>query len=606
MKLRLVVISILVLFGFWAQYTLVAMADDGSKPNQKAATTDSAGEVEPIRLLDIIKDGEDPKNLSTVDAAVKKLADQLIGGLDKTKPAKPLKIVVNDLLGPGKDKDLTMLALYATHKLVTRLVDSGKFEKVLERDQLNRLINDQMFEQDGPFKTVQDPADKIGRNATVSGQIIRSEKGLEIHSKIIDASSEVLAKGEVTLPDMPIAKEVVTTTFTVITNRAWSNLRVTAGNLTQETDEGVAIFELTAGERTLTIRGKGIKPFATTIYLSDEDANYYHVLVTDDRMSPEERQALVEKQEKARAGKEEQERIETEHERWKEKMALQEKLRESEFKHKMEEKALEKESRELKYAHEMEVKHLAKEETELAAEELRFKQEMAHLDAKERADAERVAAEERLLAQKQLDEERRQQIETNLHEMRRQMAMQQMANQARMADERRRIEAQQRQLATQSRNLEIKRQKELKRIAEIKRQQDQARRAAELKKQQLLARQRAKIKNRQVEARRKAELRKRQIQPRRNVELKKRQAEARRKAELKKRQSQSRKKAELNKRQSQARRNAELKKRQAEARRQEQLRRQREQRRQQQLRRQREIRRQQELQRRRQQQQRRR
>ena len=309
MKHRLVVISILVLFGFWGQYTLVAMAEDGSKPSQGAATTDSAGEVEPIRWLDIIKDGEDPKNLSTVDAAVKKLADQLIGGLDRTKPAKRLKIVVNDLLGPGKDKDLTMLGLYATHKLVTRLVNSGKFEKVLERDQLPRLINDQMVDQDGPFESVQDPADKIGRNATVYGQIIRSEKGLEIQSEIIDVSSEVLAKGEVTLLDMPMAKEGVTTTFTVITNRPWSNLRVTAGNLTQETDEGVAIFELPAGERTLTIRGKGIKPFATTIYLSDEDANYYHVLVTDDRMSPEEIRALTEKQEKARAGKEEQEQL---------------------------------------------------------------------------------------------------------------------------------------------------------------------------------------------------------------------------------------------------------------------------------------------------------
>jgi hypothetical protein len=367
MKPRLLFILVLVLFGFWAVCSLPATAEDGSKPNQEAATTDSTGEMEPIRLLDIIKEGEDPEHLTTVDEAVEKLADQLISGLDKTKPAKPLKIVVHDLLGPGKDKDLTMLALYATHKLVTRLVDSGKFEKVLERDQLNRLINDQMFEQDGPFKTVHDPADKIGMNATVYGQIIRSEKGLEIHSKIIDASSEVLAKGEVTLPDMPMAKEVVTTTFTVITIPAWSNVRVTAGNLTEETDEGVAIFELPSGERTLIIRGKGVKAFTTTIYLSDEDANYYYTLETDDRMSPEELQALTEKQEKTRADKEEQVRLDTAHERWKERMALQEKLRESEFKRKMEEKALEKESREVKHAHEMEAKRLAKEEAELAA-----------------------------------------------------------------------------------------------------------------------------------------------------------------------------------------------------------------------------------------------
>ncbi|MBC8317046.1 MAG: hypothetical protein H8E41_04010, partial [Desulfobulbaceae bacterium] len=280
MKGKISVFLILALFGVLSLGTCPGLAEEGNKSTHEATTQDPGAGGEVTSLLDGIKETEDPAQLNSVHGAVKKLAGQLISGLEKTRPGTPLKIVVHDLLGPGKDKDLTMLGLYASHKLVTQLVNCGKFAKVLERDEFDRLIADQMFEQEGPFdeKTVHDPAEKIGMDATVYGQIIRAGKGLEIHAKIVDSSSEVLSKGEVSLPDMPMAKDPVRTTFTVVTIPSWSGVLVTIGGQTKETGEGIAIFELPAGERTLVIRGTGVKAFTKTVYPSDEDSNYYHAL----------------------------------------------------------------------------------------------------------------------------------------------------------------------------------------------------------------------------------------------------------------------------------------------------------------------------------------
>jgi len=526
MKGKLSVFLVLGLFGILSLGTCPGLAEEENKSTHEAATQDPGAEGEVRSLLDDIKETEDPEHLNTVDAAVKKLAGQLISGLEKTRPGTPLKIVVHDLLGPGKDKDLTELGRNASMKLVTQLVNCGKLAKVLERDEFDRLIIDQMFEQEGPFdeKTVHDPAEKIGMDATVYGQIIRAGKGLEIHARIVDHSGEVLSKGEVKLPDLSTADKLVETTFTVVTIPSWSGVLVTIGGQTKETEEGIAFFELLAGERTLIIRGTGVKAFTKNVYPSDEDSNYYHELEEDDQISPKELQELKKKQEKAAADEVARKQLQEQHERWKEKTALEENQNQAEFERTMELMAVEKELRELK----LQKENSAKKTAERAAEKQRLEAKMQRFDAEERVAQEQVAAEERRLAQEQLDDESRQRIEEGLVEMRSRMAQQQIANKAFLVNERRRLERQRSQLARQMRSLEDKRQRELRRRAELKRQQKLAHRKAKLKKREMIARQKSELRKRQAQARKKAELRRRQAQARKQAELRRRQQQRRR------------------------------------------------------------------------------
>ena len=213
---------------------------------------------------------EPPK--MTIDMAIDKLAREVTKSLAlEWRP----KIAVVDLFGP-KDNH-TQLGSFISEKLITRLVISGRFEKVLERKLLQDLLVQQRIEMEDYFDQdmVRSISGKIGVDAMVMGFINDYGSSVDVNIRLINTDGEILSVAEAQIDkDQGInsmLQDVKKATLTLAFSPPDVEASVAVGEKVVKNINGIAVFrDLPQGKRSIIVTAKGYEIVHESTYLSND------------------------------------------------------------------------------------------------------------------------------------------------------------------------------------------------------------------------------------------------------------------------------------------------------------------------------------------------
>jgi TolB-like protein len=220
-----------------------------------------------------LKPAEGPVgNGMTIDKGVDKVAQEISGSL---APSRRPKIAVVDFLGPHDNH--TQLGSFISEKLITRLFQSRRFDKVLERKLLQDLMVQQKIEMEGYFDqdTVQSVCGKIGIDAMVMGFIIDCGSRVEVNARLIDTNGEILSVAEAQIAKdravTSMLQDLKTATLTVAITPSHIEATVAVGDRMARCTDGIAVFrDLPQGKRGVVVTAKGYEALHQRTYLNDD------------------------------------------------------------------------------------------------------------------------------------------------------------------------------------------------------------------------------------------------------------------------------------------------------------------------------------------------
>ena len=208
----------------------------------------------------------------TIEKGVDKVAQEISGSL---APSRRPKIAVVDFLGPHDNH--TQLGSFMSEKLVTRLFQSKRFDKVLERKLLQDLMVQQKIEMEGYFDqdTVQSVCGKIGIDAMVMGFIIDCGSRVEVNARLIDTNGEILSVAEAQITKdravTSMLQGLKTATLTVAITPSHVEATVAVGDRMARCTDGIAVFrDLPQGKRGVVVTAKGYEALHQRTYLNDD------------------------------------------------------------------------------------------------------------------------------------------------------------------------------------------------------------------------------------------------------------------------------------------------------------------------------------------------
>ena len=208
----------------------------------------------------------------TIDKGVDKLAQEISGSL---APNRRPKIAVVDFLGPHDNH--TQLGSFMSEKLITRLFQSRRFDKVLERKLLQDLLVQQKIEMEGYFDqdTVQSVCDKIGIDAMVMGFIIDCGSRVEVNARLIDTNGEILSVAEAQIAKdhavTSMLQDLKTATLTLAITPSDVEASVAVGDRMARCTDGIAVFrDLPQGKRGIVVTARGYEALHQSTYLNDD------------------------------------------------------------------------------------------------------------------------------------------------------------------------------------------------------------------------------------------------------------------------------------------------------------------------------------------------
>jgi TolB-like protein len=208
----------------------------------------------------------------TIDKGVDKVAQEISGSL---APSRRPKIAVVDFLGPHDNH--TQLGSFISEKLITRLFQSKRFDKVLERKLLQDLMVQQKIEMEGYFDqdTVQSVCGKIGIEAMVMGFIIDCGSRVEVNARLIDTNGEILGVAEAQIAKdhavTSMLQDLKTATLTVAITPSNVEATVAVGDRMARCTDGIAVFrDFPQGKRGIVVTARGYEALHQSTYVNDD------------------------------------------------------------------------------------------------------------------------------------------------------------------------------------------------------------------------------------------------------------------------------------------------------------------------------------------------
>jgi TolB-like protein len=208
----------------------------------------------------------------TIDKGVDKVAQEISGSL---APSRRPKIAVVDFLGPHDNH--TQLGSFISEKLITRLFQSKRFDKVLERKLLQDLMVQQKIEMEGYFDqdTVQSVCGKIGIEAMVMGFIIDCGSRVEVNARLIDTNGEILSVAEAQIAKdhavTSMLQDLKTATLTVAITPSNVEATVAVGDRMARCTDGIAVFrDFPQGKRGIVVTARGYEALHQSTYVNDD------------------------------------------------------------------------------------------------------------------------------------------------------------------------------------------------------------------------------------------------------------------------------------------------------------------------------------------------
>lgn len=216
--------------------------------------------------------------VSSFEMMADRAIDEICLGLTKSlTPNKRFKVAVADPLGPNDIH--TQLGSFINEKLIKKLFESGRFEKVLERKLLQNLLAQQSIEMEGYFdpETVRSLCEKIGTDAVVMGSIMDCGSRVDVNMRLIDMKGEILSVSDAQIEKgqaiNSMMEDVKKATLTIALNPSDVDASIAVADRKLKNIDGITIFkDIPQGKQGITITAKGYETVQRYLYLTHDQS----------------------------------------------------------------------------------------------------------------------------------------------------------------------------------------------------------------------------------------------------------------------------------------------------------------------------------------------